>query len=113
MDRKWVRSRKKTFTEENNSPKPTIKRECSIIIISRNNKSPVTLKFKIIKKGNKKTDPIKKFKRLLKTEDIGINSRGNMPCLNIEELTVNEVVASEVALAKKSHGIMPASTNRV
>lgn len=85
----------------------------SIITETKNGRSPVTLKLKIINKGNRKTNPIKKFRRLAKIDDMGINSRGDALCFNTEELIMNEFVASVKAFIEKNQGIIPASTKRV
>ena len=112
MERKWLRSRKKTFIEENKIPKPTIKIKLNNITIGKNPKYVIILKLKIKNRGNKNINPIRKFKKLLKTEEMGMNSRGNIFCRNNCLLAKKEFVASVKALQKKSHGIIPARTKR-
>ena len=85
----------------------------SIIAETKNGRSQVTLKLKIINKGNRKTSPIKKFRRLAKIDAMGINSRGDVLCFNMEELIMNELAASVKAFVQKNHGIIPASIKRV
>ena len=112
-DKKWITSRVKTFMQESRSPKPTIKRVWTAISNRRLNKSPSTLKLAVTKMGSRKIKPIKKFIRLLMTDDIGIISRGNIDCFNIGPLIIKELVASMTALLKNSHGIKPANANNV
>jgi len=74
---------------------------------------PIIWMFAIIKTGSRKINPIKKFKRLLITDAIGMISRGNIPCFNMEELLIKELVASIEDEEKNIHGIIPAKTNKV
>lgn len=64
-------------------------------------------------RGNKIRKPIKKFRKFAKTQDMGMNSRGRIACLNVEALAINEFVASDKVLEKNNQGMIPERTNRV
>jgi len=80
---------------------------------SKNGKITIILKFKIINRGSKKINPIKKFSRLVKIEDKGIISRGNIFCFKVEELARKEFADSVRAFIEKNQGIIPLSAKRV
>ena len=98
MAKKWDRSRKKTLRQENKSPSDTTKIKWMSITNIKSGRYPNTLGLKIINTGNKQLRPIRKFKKLARMQERGINSLGNMPCFNIEELAMKELVASVKAL---------------
>ena len=54
-----------------------------------------------------------KLIKLAITVEIGINSRGKTPCLNIEELTIKELEASVNVLEKNIHGMIAERTRSV
>jgi len=113
IDKRWVTSLENTFQQEKIRPKPIIKIRWEIKGKITNNRTVITLNFKIINRGNIITKPIRKLRKLAKTVDKGMNSRGKIACFNIEVLTINELVTSDKVLEKNIQGIIPERTNMV
>jgi hypothetical protein len=113
IDKKCITSRKKTLTRENKSPRPSTNKKCSNSTINKNGINFITPKFMMINTGNKKTNPMIKFKKLANTQAMGTHSGNSMPCLKIGDLAEKELVTSSNALVENIHGIIPASTKRV
>ena len=113
MDNRWSKSLENKFQQEKINPKPIKKiRFVNKGMIIKNN-TAITCNFKIMNKGSRIAKPIRKFRKLPRMTDKGINSRGKTACFNIEPLAEKEFVTSDRALEKNIQGIIPERTKSV
>ena len=91
---------------------PTVKTRCSKSTRTKNGRVKMSFRLDIIKNGITIKNPRSRLKKLVSTEDRGINSRGKENCFKRLALLTIDLVASCKELLKNNQGNIPEIMNR-
>lgn len=94
-------------------PKPIRKQRLNINTRNKTGSTLMTLISEIMNKGRRNKKPMRKFKKLETTQEIGIISLGNTHCRNKGLLLTKQLHASPIVPAKNSQASIPERTKIV